>query len=472
MSYSVLLVNTNVSQPLVSPVGLEYVGEALLEAKALVRVLDLAFEVDWATALARELGNSNPLIVGLSVRNTDDCCFATRKTFIPWIKEVVDETRRLTDALVVLGGVGFSVMPEDVLRLTQADAGIAGDGEVAMKALSKCLLRGKGFSDLPNIVYWRTGNIISNPMVYVDLRHLPPSRRNLFDNRRYERQGAVVGVETKRGCAQRCIFCADPLAKGNRIRLRAPSNVVKEFQDLLTQGVSWFHLCDSEFNLPVAHAKEICQAIIQAGLGNRIRWYCYCAPAPFDQELAKLMKRAGCMGINFGVDSLCDEQLFRLGRSHRVYDVEELTHILKEVEINYIFDFLVGGPGETEETIRKTIEEVKRLNVPLAGVAVGVRIYPGTPLGKAIENGSIKEETYPKLGNKSYEPIFFLSPYLGDDVSQLISDFVGSDPRFLFLTSPNEEGSYNYAGDEVLCQMIKQGARGAYWDIIRKSQGG
>ena len=57
-------------------------------------------------------------------------------------------------------------------------------------------------------------------------------------------------------------------------------------------------------------------------------------------------------------------------------------------------------------------------------------------------------------------------------MSQLISDFVGSDPRFLFLTSPNEEGSYNYAGDEVLCQMIEQGARGAYWDIIRKSQGG
>ena len=80
-----LLVNTNVIRPPVSQVGLEYVGEALVEADIPVRVIDLTFEADWQAALARELADIEPAVVGLSVRNTADCCFATRKSFLPWI---------------------------------------------------------------------------------------------------------------------------------------------------------------------------------------------------------------------------------------------------------------------------------------------------------------------------------------------------------------------------------------------------
>ncbi len=270
-----------------------------------VRVLDLAFETDWQAALARELKDNEPLAVGLSVRNTDDCCFATRKSFLPWISEVVTEVRRLSRAFVLLGGVGFSIMPEVILSLTRADAGISGDGEEVVSALTRCLRNGQDISHLPNIVYRRhQGEITANPRVNVDLQHLPLPRRRLFDNQRYEQLGAMVGVETKRGCSRKCIFCADPVAKGNSIRLRPPVKVVQEFQDLLAQGVSWFHLGDSEFNLPIMHAKELCQAIIGAGLGDRLKWYTYCSPVPFDRELASLMKRAGCTGINFGDDSL------------------------------------------------------------------------------------------------------------------------------------------------------------------------
>ena len=117
MTGSFLLINTNVARPLVSPIGLEYIGEALVSANVPIRVLDLAFETDWKAALATRLKNSEPLVVGLSVRNTDDCCFATRKSFLPWISEVVTEVRRLTQAYVVLGGVGFSVMPEAILTM-------------------------------------------------------------------------------------------------------------------------------------------------------------------------------------------------------------------------------------------------------------------------------------------------------------------------------------------------------------------
>jgi hypothetical protein len=182
------------------------------------------------------------------------------------------------------------------------------------------------------------------------------------------------------------------------------------------------------------------------------------------------MKHAGCAGINFGVDSLCDEQLSRLGRNHSTSDINQLMPLLKEEGLNYMFDLLIGAPGETEETVRITIGKVKELNVPLAGIAAGIRVYPRTHLGQAVADGSIKGGLYPETSHKFSEPVFYLSPYLGSDASPLINELVAGDPRFLFLTAPEEEGSYNYADDEGLCKLIREGARGAYWDIIRQSQ--
>ncbi len=472
MAQAVLLINTNVARPPVSPVGLEYVGEALTQAALPVHVLDLSFETDWKSAVRSELRDHEPLLVGLPVRNTDDCSFASRKSFLPWIADVVTEVRKLTRAPIFLGGTGFSTMPEAVLQATHADAGVEGDGEAALLALANCQAIRREFIRLPNIVYWRNTDVMRNPRVDVDLRYLPTPHRRIFDNRRYEQLGAMVGIETKRGCSQKCIFCADPLAKGRTTRLRPPEIVVQEAQGLVDQGVSWLHVCDSEFNLPVEHARDVCRAMIQEGIGDRIRWYCYCSPVAFDQELASLMKSAGCAGINFGVDSLCDEQLYRLGRTHRARDVYLLIDLLRRQGLNYMFDLLIGGPGETAETATMTINRAKQLDVPLVGIATGVRVYPNTPLARAIADGSIKGGLHPDKGQAAHEPLFYLSPLLGNQAPALIDELTAGDSRFLALSRPAEKGSYNYADDDVLCQLIESGARGAYWDIIRRNQRG
>jgi len=462
------LINTNVSRPPVSPIGLEYVGESLVEAGVSVQVIDLSFEPDWKASLKRELESAEPLAVGVSVRNTDDCSFISGKSFLPWIRSVVTELRGLTGAPVFLGGVGFSTMPEVVMKVAEADGGIEGDGEETVVALASCLNRGEEYTGLPNMVYWRDGEVVRNHRAYLDLRHLPLPRRRLFDNKRYEQLGAIIGLETKRGCPEKCIFCADPVTKGSVIRLRPPEKVVEELGDLLQQGVSWLHTCDCEFNIPLEHAKDVCQAIIDGGLEEKIRWYCYAAPTPFDGELAVLMKKAGCAGINFGVDSLCDEQLQRLGKAHSLDDVRQLVRILSREGLNYMFDLLIGGPGETEETVKTTIDKVKELDVPLVGIAAGVRVYPGTPLGKAVADGVVKEGLQTGTETDLTRPLFYMSPSLGNDAVALIHQLAGNDPRFLLLAAPAEEGSYNYADDEGLSRLIEQGARGAYWDIIRQ----
>jgi radical SAM superfamily enzyme YgiQ (UPF0313 family) len=181
------------------------------------------------------------------------------------------------------------------------------------------------------------------------------------------------------------------------------------------------------------------------------------------------MKQSGCQGINFGVDSLCDEQLQRLKRTHRYNDVAELVRILREEKMNYMFDLLIGGPGETEQTVTTTIERVIQLDVPLTGIAAGVRIYANTELGDSIVQGRITGGLYPDSHNL-WEPVFYISPLLGDDPTRLIEHLIAGNPRFLFLSAPSDEESYNYADDEYLSTLIADGARGAYWDIIRKAK--
>ncbi|MFP3976227.1 MAG: B12-binding domain-containing radical SAM protein [Dehalococcoidia bacterium] len=467
MNRPVMLVNANVVEPPVSPVGLEYVGEALSAEGIPVRPVDLALEPDWRKALGRELENSQPLAVGVTVRNTDDSSLATKHSFLPWIRDVVNEIKAIGGPYVILGGGGFSIMPESVLRFTGADIGVAGDGEHTMPMIAKQLDNGDDIADLPNVVHRKKKKVVCNRRVDVDPQHLPLPRRRIFDNPRYEQLGAMVGIETKRGCSEACIFCADPVAKGHNIRLRPPSTVAREFHDLVAQGVTWFHLCDSEFNLPISHAKEVCHALIEAGLGERIHWYCYCAPVPFDRELVTLMRKSGCNGIGFGVDSLHDEQLARLGRTHRIANVQRLVATLKDEGMNFMIDLLAGGPGETEETLRYSIDKVRELDVPLAGIALGLRVYAGTPLAKALSKGSIKEGLHPG-SEDTPELSYYLSPNLGDDAFSLLGQLVGGDSRFLSLSLPSEEGSYNYAGDEMLSTLIKKGARGAYWDILSR----
>jgi len=358
-------------------------------------------------------------------------------------------------------------MPAAILELAGADLGIVGDGEQTLVDLVRRIHDKREYLDLPNLIYRHRGKIVTNKRIDGQIEEIPVPRRRLIDNKRYQDLGAMVGIETKRGCGQQCIYCADPVAKGKNMRLRPPQLVIEELKDLLAQGVSWLHLSDSEFNLPLDHAKEICTAIINAGIQGNLKWYCYSSPKPFDAELARLMKRAGCQGINFGIDSLDDEQLIRIGRNHTFGDIQQLIKYLKDEKLNYIFDLLIGGPGETEETVKTSFDRIRKLNIPLVGISVGVRVYPGTPLARLILDGHLVKGLSPQNASHDFSaPTFLVSPYLGREPFLLLKEFVGEDPRFLFLSSPSDTGSYNYAGDELLCKTIQQGARGAYWDII------
>lgn len=473
MSFRVLLVNPNQMKPAVAPIGLDYLAASLQAEGFEVEVLDLCFAEDFRTALDAYFREHTADAIGFSIRNTDDCYYTGQDFFLPRYREMIQAIRERTSAPLILGGVGFSLMPKGILRYCGVELGIVGDGEWALPELLRRLERGEGYDDVPGLACWTERKIAVNPPAFRDLDALPPRRRGAIDNYRYLCEGGMGGFESKRGCPRCCIYCADPVAKGRMCRTRSPGKVADEIEQLLDLGVDWLHTCDSEFNIPIGHAEAVCEEMIRRGLGGKVRWYAYCAPHPFSRELAKLMRRAGCVGIDFGVDSGDDGMLRRLGRDHTVEDLREVARICHKEGIAFMYDLLLGGPGETQETVQGTIELMRRLNPSRVGVAVGVRIYPGTPLARMVHREGVGPDN-PHLhgrvlGNEDFlAPIFYLSADLGPEPLSFIGQLIGGDERFFFGGAERKETDYNYNENQLLVEAIQEGYRGAFWDILRR----
>jgi len=482
----VLLINTNIMQPPVAPIGLDYVGSALEAVGVEVALLDLAFvgaaplRLSIENELIRGLDLHTPDVIGVTVRNTDDCCLATHDFLLPRIGQWIATLKRHCEAPTVVGGVGFSVMPRETFTFLGADYGIAGDGEEAFPGLVEAICAGRAKKSpagglcyqnrdhIPGLLWKRPdGEVAFNSPAAADPTRWPLSSRGLVDNGRYTREGGMVGIETKRGCPAGCIYCADPLAKGRRMRLRPPRVVVEEIRDLIAQGADVYHTCDSEFNLPADHGRAVCEAIVETGLGERIRWFAYCSPVPFDRETASLYRRAGCRGINFGCDSASNTMLARLGRDHRRSDILAAVAATKSAGMSCMLDLLLGGPGESRESLRETIELTRSSGADRVGLSVGVRVYPGTPLAREIVSYDSFQDA--ALTTQDFlRPYFWIEPALGDSIHNIVRELVAEDPRFFFMDPACADANYNYNDNSALVQAIQRGYRGAFWDILRR----
>jgi radical SAM superfamily enzyme YgiQ (UPF0313 family) len=420
-----------------------------------VKILDLCWEENPGLAVAQFLSKSEFGLIGMTLRNTDDCASVNCQSFIQGLVEMVAMVRNNSNSPVVLGGVGFSVMPERILTLSNADFGIWGEGEFTASALANRLERKENWRDLPNLLWPDNGKWQRNPPAWRSLEELPAMSRSWVDNRRYYREGGQAGFETKRGCSAACIYCADPPAKGKRMRFRPPAAVADELQKLIEQDIAALHTCDGEFNVPEWHALEICSEILRRGLGDKIRWYAYCSPGPFSRELARAMRMAGCAGIDFGADNGNGEMLQRLGRDFGPADILNATRWAKEEGMAVMLDLLLGAPGETRKSIEQTIELVKQSGADRIGVSLGVRVFPGTELDAQVGGGD------------AADPFFYLEPDIAPHVFDWLNMLIAEDRRFLFFDPAKPKQNYNYNANQRLVEAIRNGYRGAFWDILR-----
>jgi len=469
--------------PPIAPLGLDYIAEAAKTAGIDVDVVDLCLADDPLQALHAYFNTHSPKLVGISFRNADDCFWPSVRWFVPDLADTIGTIRNITGAPIVIGGVGFSIFAQRIVEYAGADFGIRGDGEQAIVSLFNELQNSRHFDCVDGLVWRNSDGIHANRPAWPEHLSLPTSR-GAIDNLSYFKRGGQCGLETKRGCNRRCIYCADPLAKGPKLRLRNPSEVADEAEALLARGIDVLHLCDCEFNIPRRHAYAVCEELIRRSLGKRLRWYTYMAVVPFDAELAQAMARAGCVGIDFTGDSASGSMLKTYRQPHLKEDLASAVRLCRENGIEVMIDLLLGGPGETPGTLKETIDFIKQISPDCAGAPLGIRIYPGTEMAQtAAAEGS--PENNPNLKRKYsgavdfFKPTFYISSSLGGQPAKLVQDLIADDKRFFgpmseFASQALESAlstDHNYNDNTQLVEAISKGARGAYWHILRQIRG-
>src|SRR3954470_3294950 len=272
----VLLVSTNRErQPYpVVPNGLACVASALDAAGHRVRFLDLCFARD-PLAAARDAARSfKPDLIGVSVRNIDNSDAIALRHYTPEARDILHAVRAAApQAKIVAGGAAFGVAPEALFRDLGVDYAVAGDGERASVALISALTSGASVEALPGLVRDRSGTVVFTPPGEdADLDSLPaPQLHRWIDLARYQRHGATVPIQTKRGCVYKCIYCTYRNVEGWGYRTREPELVADEIEELKTEaGVHHFDFVDSTFNSPPGHALKVCEAITRRRINVRL----------------------------------------------------------------------------------------------------------------------------------------------------------------------------------------------------------
>jgi radical SAM superfamily enzyme YgiQ (UPF0313 family) len=467
MSRLVTLVNSNQVKPAIAPIAFDYLWEPLVKAGFSVGLLDLCFSANFTEDIANYCANHRTAFWGVTLRNTDDVYFSSQHSFLDNVRDMVAMLHKHSAAPVIMGGVGFSIMPEQIMNYCGVDFGIICEGEVSFPLLLTKLSKGQPYQDVPGLVYRTEAGMRRNQVSFADLAEVGPHRRRFVDNKLYFAKGGLAAVETKRGCTRPCIYCVEPLAKGRKVRLRLPRHIVDEMECLVAQGVYAIHINDSEFNLDVNHAIAFCQEMIHRGMNRKVQWYAYGMPSPFPETLARHMKEAGCVGMNFGTDSASETMLRILMRTFKPKHIKESVELCKKYELRHIIEILFGAPGETSETVRETIEFLKAIDPERVSVTAGLRVFPGTRLETMVRKEGISRDNPALSGaiednNELLKPLFYLSTQIAPRPLEYIAALIGDDPRFFGVNTDR----FNYNANDLLTEAIARGERGAYWMIL------
>ena len=431
----VLLVSTNRErQPYpVVPNGLACVASALTAAGHDVQFSDLCFERDPVSAASRAATVAQPDIIGVSVRNIDNSDSIALRHYTPEARSIFSALRLAAPrAKVIAGGAAFGVAPEALFADFGVDYAVAGDGERASVALVDALSRGDEPGSIPGLVRSVDQRVhFTPPGDDADLDSLPsPSLHRWIDLKRYERHGATIPIQTKRGCVYKCVYCTYRNVEGWGYRTRAPELVADEIETLKREAaVRHFDFVDSTFNSPPGHAMEVCEAITRRRLRVHLDTTNF-TPAAASKELLEAMKRAGFRTLGITAESASDAVLERMEKGFDAAKVREVAERVYSAGIRTLWIFLVGGPGETRETLEETIrfadERLRRGDAVYA--TVGLRVYPGTTLHRiALSEGVVASDS------TLLDPTFYFSPQLSAEAAVTrLRKFASLHPRFMF----------------------------------------
>ncbi|MBN1384702.1 MAG: cobalamin-dependent protein [Elusimicrobia bacterium] len=335
-------------------------------------------------------------------------------------KRVLELTRQIKriapEALIVIGGIHATALPDECLIKTSADIVVRGEGEQTLSELYRVVQEKGSFKGIKGISFKQNGEIIHNPPrgLIENLEEIPPFPYDLFENNieRYKDFGTIF---SSRGCPFDCIFCSQRLISGKRYRFLPAHRVIAKIKllvDKYHQTKIWF--MDDNFVINKKRIFTLLNEIIDSGYHKKVCFIAQTRGKDLNREVVMKMKEANFVSIAFGVETASERLMSFLDKGEKVEDNIKAIEMVHESGILTDASFIFGLPTETREDRRLTSMLARSL--PLDGARFNIAVpYPGTKFCEtaklegrlnALEDWSnCSNQHYMQSDNIPYSPV-------------------------------------------------------------------
>jgi radical SAM superfamily enzyme YgiQ (UPF0313 family) len=329
--------------------SLAYVAAVMEKAGVQVQFVDAnAFGFDQARTIER-VKSFGPDLLAFTI--TTYLFYQT----LSWVRAL----RSAINVPTILGGVHIGIYPEETFSHPEIDFGCVGEAELTVPEFLQVYNRGGDLSTVDGLI-WRDGDqVIVNRerTLFEDVDKSPFPARHLLPNDRYysfiSQFKNFTPIITSRGCPFKCIFCEQG---GQKFRPRNPQNVVDEIEECYhVYKVRELDFFDSSFTVQKDRVIEICQELLRRGFPGLV-WAIRSRVDLVDPEMLSALRAAGCRRIYYGIESGNAQLLKTLGKDVDLQRIRDVIGQTNRAGIDTFGYFMVGAPGETEQTVQETTQ--------------------------------------------------------------------------------------------------------------------
>lgn len=380
------------------PVSLAMTGAVLEKAGHAVRIIDCPAAAMDFEGLRQELQRFNPRLV---IWSSGTPSIASDLALADAVKKI------LPACVTAVFGTHVTALDRECLDAAPAlDCIIRNEPELTARELAAALASDTSCADIAGLT-WRdaAGSIVSNPArpFIDDLDSLPFPAWHLLAHQHYLlplKGRPFLIIAPQRGCPFNCTFCTCQTYYGKKLRPRSTANILAEIKyDMERFGVRDFFFWAETFVVDRHHVAELCQAMLDARLD--IAWTCNSRIDIVDADLLKLMARAGCWMISYGIESADQQVLDTVRKGTRVEQAAAAVALARAAGIKTAGHFIFGLPGDTEAAMKKTLKLARSLRLDVAQFYSAVP-FPGSLLyEEALAQGWIKIMDYSGFSQSS-----------------------------------------------------------------------
>lgn len=389
------------------PLGLTYLAAVLEDRGLEVDILDMVVYKFSKEKIIDKIREYKPDIVGAGSVTMN----------YPHAKRILQIAKE-EGATTIIGGPHATFADKNVLNEAPwIDIVVRREGEYTFLDI----VRDRDLKDIKGITYREDGEIIRNPdrELLMNLDELPFPARHLIPLSKYLAYKTGCSMVTGRGCPNSCIFCVGPKMTSRKMRFRDPKKCVDEMEEILNYGFDEIIIEDDTFTVNKKHVFAICDEIISRGL--KFKWSANARVNTVTKEMLEKMREAGCIFIQYGVESGNPEILKTCKKGITLEQVREAVKIAKEVGIGVLSSFIIGLPGETKETIKETMEFAQNL-----GTYYGYHVlapFPGTEVRERAEEYGVKILTDNWLRYDANRAVTETEGASAEYVNKIVKDF-------------------------------------------------